>query len=425
MIKPVLFVLIPFLLFSQDDMYVNDAKKYVSLLSSEEFKGRGYVQGGHLKAASFIKDEIAGIGLEKISGSRSQEFEVEINALESEPRLSINAVSLRLGLDYVPHELSASGDISSDDILYVEHGLYIPMAGINQYQQSPRGKIVIIDNDLPKEIKKNKQTGRYASEITRIKIARQLGARAVILLQDRLTFGAPYTRLDIPVFRVKKSSLPRPLKNIELEIETDIDDYDTQNVFGLLKGHAVPDSIIMLTAHYDHLGALGDSIYFPGANDNASGVALVLSLAKYFKRNPSKYSLLFVFFSGEEAGLVGSKYFQEHPRISLDKVKFLINFDMAASAENGIMAVGGKDFPAYFNKLKAINDSLAMGKLGRRKNAANSDHYFFIKNGMKGFYLFTKDGKQPYHHINDTYETLEWDDFSHLFKLARIFLREI
>ncbi|KAA3611036.1 MAG: M28 family peptidase [Calditrichaeota bacterium] len=424
--KKLLLFLLPLISFAQNDHYINYAKESVKYLTSKDLMGRGYTHDGHIKAAKFIESELLNIGLDKIDDSYSQEFEVEVNIFEREPHLIINDKWLKLGTDFIPHEHSSSGDISSNKVVYVDNGIFIPDAGLNDYNGlSANGKIIIIDNELPQHLKKNKQFSKFTSESTRILIAQKLGAKAIVLIQDKLTFGAAYTRLQIPIVRVLKSSLQNPIEKVELEVESDFDDFDTKNIFGFIKGTSIQDSIIMLCAHYDHLGALGDSVYFPGANDNASGVSLLLSLAKFFKDNPIKNSLLFTFFSGEDVGLVGSKYFQKNPEIELERVKFLINFDMAASAENGIMAVGGKNFPEFFQKLKSINDDLSLGKLGSRKNAPNSDHYFFIRNGIKGFYLFTKDGKQPYHHVNDKFETLEWDDFERMFNLAKSFIQSI
>ncbi len=98
---------------------------------------------------------------------------------------------------------------------------------------------------------------------------------------------------------------------------------------------------------------------------------------------------------------------------------------MVASADDGLVAVGGSDFEPEFNRLAAINDSLKLGRLGKRRNAPNSDHYFFLSQGVKGFFLYTNKGKQPYHHPNDVAATLEWDDFMKTFQLVRHFIEEM
>ena len=116
----------------------------------------------------------------------------------------------------------------------------------------------------------------------------------------------------------------------------------------MVKGTAQPDSFIFITAHYDHLGGMGKDTYFPGANDNASGDALLLSLAKYYVAHPAKYSIGFILFAGEEAGLVGSKYYTENPIVPLKNIRFLINTDLAGTGDEGITVVNATEFPNEF-----------------------------------------------------------------------------
>src|SRR6201999_64747 len=86
-----------------------------------------------------------------------------------------------------------------------------------------------------------------------------------------------------------------------------IRNYTSQNVIGYVKGKDNPDSFIVFTAHYDHLGQMGKKVYFPGANDNASGVAMLLSLARYYSKpeHKPKCSIVFIAFGGEEVALLG------------------------------------------------------------------------------------------------------------------------
>ena len=118
--------------------------------------------------------------------------------------------------------------------------------------------------------------------------------------------------------------------------------HTTQNVCAYIRGTEVADSFIVLCAHYDHLGSIGNKTYYPGAHDNASGVAALIDIANYFSKKPHKYSIAFLFFCGEEAGLIGSGYFVKHPLIPLDKIKALINIDMFCGGNEGIMIVNAK-----------------------------------------------------------------------------------
>ena len=247
----------------------------------------------------------------------------------------------------------------------------------------------------------------------------------MIILVDKLTYRAPTASKNIPILEVLTSAFPPDVESIDYHVHSKFKNVKTQNVLGLLPGKFKSDSTILVTAHYDHHGGFSEDVYFPGANDNASGVALMLSLAQYFKENPLKHAILFTAFSGEEVGLEGSKYFAKHLPVKQEAIKFFINLDMVASGESGIVAMGGENLPKHFDKLAAINDSLGIGELGKRKHTAISDHFPLYEQGLNGFYLYTKDGKQPYHHIDDRPETLEWDDFWNTYELTRNFLMQL
>jgi len=413
-------------LFSQD--IIDLAKNDIKILTSSEFMGRGYLKNGHIKASEYIKEQFEKIGLEKINNSYYQRVKFQVNLIENEPILILNETKLLLGKEFLPFALSGSGKCKKDNkIIYVGNGLYIPDKGINDYAgKHIQNSILIIDDDISYNIKKDKSISReYYSRQTRIEIAKKLNAKALIFIVPKIGYSTPYKRENIPIFDLQSSSIPQRIKSVTYQVKTDFKKVESNNVLGLLPGTTYKDSMIIICAHYDHLGCLGDSIFFPGANDNGSGIGIMLSLARTFKSNPLKYSLLFISFTGEDAGLCGSKYFAENPTIDLNKCKFLLNFDMVASGEDGIVAVGGADHLYHYNLLTTINDSLQLCKLGKRKNAPNGDHWYITQKGVKAFYLYTKDGKQPYHHIDDIYDTLEWDDFYSVYELSRNFLLEL
>lgn len=136
-----------------------------------------------------------------------------------------------------------------------------------------------------------------------------------------------------------------------------IPNHQSQNVIGFIPGAVYPDSFIVFSAHYDHLGQMGSKVYFPGANDNASGCAMLLNLAKYYSlpENKPKYSIAFIAFAGEEVGLLGSDYFTKNSLFPLPKIKFVFNMDIMGTGEEGITVVNGSVFKPEFEKLKQIN----------------------------------------------------------------------
>ena len=141
-------------------------------------------------------------------------------------------------------------------------------------------------------------------------------APIVIAKTDKFTWGVstdePY---PYPILEVKKE-LFENIERIQIHVNSDfIPRHRTQNVIGCIpakkKKHRKRFKVV--TAHYDHLGHMGSEAYIPGANDNASGIAMMLDMAAYYVKNPQRYSLLFVAFGGEEAGLVGSIDFAMDP----------------------------------------------------------------------------------------------------------------
>lgn len=172
---------------------------------------------------------------------------------------------------------------------------------------------------------------------------------------------------------------------------------------------------------------MGTETYFPGANDNASGVAMLLALGETIKSKPlKKYNTLLVAFAGEEAGLVGSKYMSENPLCEISKIRFLLNLDIMGSGEHGITAVNGRVFKKEFKLLQKMNrKTQAVPVVKARGKAANSDHYFFTEKGVRSFFVYTMGENKNYHDIFDTYENLNYNSFNGLAKLFDSFLRRL
>ena len=184
--------------------------------------------------------------------------------------------------------------------------------------------------------------------------------------------------------------------------------------------------MVVFTAHYDHLGAMGKNCYFPGANDNASGTSMVLNFVKYYSEHKPKYKTVFIFFSGEEIGLLGSKYFTTHPSIDLKKVKFLINLDLLGTGDDGMMVVNGAIFTKQFELLEKINKEKQLVKeIKKRGKAQNSDHYWFTELGVPSFFIYTLGGVSFYHDIDDVEKTLPLTDYKDVFKLLTEFAEKL
>ncbi len=202
--------------------------------------------------------------------------------------------------------------------------------------------------------------------------------------------------------------------------------YRSQNVCGILPGES--DSMIVFTAHYEHLGMHGDTIFF-GAHDNASGTAAVLDLARMIAGQDQRhYTYVFLFFGGEESGLIGSGFFADMPLIKMNKVKLLVNIDLFCGGDEGLMVVNANDRATkpYVDMLDRINEERGYAaKIGRRDNAPNSDHYY-LSQFCPAIFIYTLGGPYGgYHSPTDTCEGCGLGNYPRFLTLFRTFLEAL
>ena len=201
--------------------------------------------------------------------------------------------------------------------------------------------------------------------------------------------------------------------------------YRSQNICGYIPGEV--DTMIVFTAHYEHLGMSGDTIFY-GAHDNASGTAAVMDLAHMANLQRGYYTYVFLLFSGEESGLVGSRYFADNPLIPLSKVKLLINIDLFCGGDEGLMVVNAnsRETAPYVDLLQEINNLHGYAtKIGRRDNAANSDHYWFTSE-CPAIFIYTLGGPfGGYHSPTDTCAGCGLANYHRHMTLLRAFLEQL
>lgn len=201
--------------------------------------------------------------------------------------------------------------------------------------------------------------------------------------------------------------------------------YRSQNVCGYIPGEV--DTMVVFTAHYEHLGMNGDTL-FAGAHDNASGTAAVLDMARMCNLQRGHYTYVFLFFGGEEAGLVGSHFFADNPLIAFNKVKLLVNIDLFCGGEEGLMVVNAnsKETKPYVDRLQRINETGGYTpQIGRRDNAPNSDHWYLSAH-CPSIFLYTMGGPYGgYHSPDDTCEGCGLAYYHNHLLLLRAFLEQL
>lgn len=396
---------------AQDSLYT---RSIIKTLCSDHFHGRGYVSKGDHIAAKFIKDEFEKNGMSTLSSNGYfQHFNFPVNTFPSKMDVKINGTSLEPGKDFIvkPESPSIKGKF---DVVHINKR---PSA----YKiEDLKGKWILLDTTRGENPFSKSDYQTWLSLDQHIK-------GIIQVIPNKLTWSVG-TKLDkIPTLHVLKSVYTDQIQTIEVNIQSKfISNYKTSNVVGYIEGKSKKDSFLVMTAHYDHLGRMGENTIFPGANDNASGIAMLIQMGKYFaqKENQLEYSIIFIAFSGEEAGLIGSKYYTENPWNDLTKIKFLLNMDLLGTGDEGMMVVNATEFPSAFQSLDSLNIQYHyLPKIGKRGKAANSDHYWFTEKGVPSFFCYTQGGITAYHDVYDIEKTLPLTKFESVQKLFIQFLK--
>ena len=372
--------------------------------------GRGYVNKGDQIAANYIASQFKKFGLKKFDDNYLQNFNMAINTFPDTIEVDIDQEKLVPGKDYVLFS-SSPGVSGTFDLIRA----LADSSGKLRFLYDDFSNKVIVTNIDQREFKK------YDS----------LNPKGVIFLMDKrvqwhVSDGGKIN--EYFQMQVLKEKISTNAKTISIHAKNKFyKNYQTQNVIGFIEGKVQPDSFFVFTAHYDHLGQMGAEVYFPGANDNASGTALVLDLARYYSKpeNQPDYSIAFMAFGAEEAGLLGSFNYANNPFFSLDKIKFLINLDMVGSGSEGIKVVNGTIFESEFEKLVQLNrDHQFIASVNKRGEAANSDHYPFYAKGVPAFFMYTLgDECKEYHNIYDVSENVPLTEYEDLFRLLTSFIK--
>lgn len=399
------------------------AKEVVQKLSSEDFKGRGYVEKGDKIAAGFIRDEYKRLRLLSYTKDYFQKFDISVNTFPKEIKLELNGQKLNAGYDYLVSPGSPPVKGTFDVVpLSIEEIMSDQLLGAKL--RSSAGKFIVTDSYNKEDFTKE-QLERIQGVIGFLKYHPNNPAAGTIeLSSEKLTWHGAQQQYPKPSFTVFADSVNIPITKIKVDLKSKLEKkFTTQNIAGYIEGDN-QDSLIVIMAHYDHFGKMGSAL-FPGANDNASGTAMLLSLARYYSENTPSYNIVFIAFGGEEIGLLGSNYFVENPLFDLSKVKFLLNFDLAGTGDEGIQVVNGSVYRDKFDQLSNINEEQELlPQVKIRGSACNSDHCAFDEVGIPGFYIYTLGGTRAYHDVYDRFETLPFTEFEDYYTLMVEFLEE-
>jgi hypothetical protein len=418
-------VFLAFLLPLVSIAQVESARKTVEKLCSPGFHGRGYVNGGDSIAAEYIASEFKTIGCKFYKKNPFQKFQFQVNTFPNQVSATTSGKALIPGVDFIVAPNCGS---------FRNYEMHCFVVKTNT---------LINKDSLQEFIRKTKKrcTAKYSiayypaaakgdtSKWVRAQI-QELSTQFPIveLFKDKFTWSVDGEQSTLPTVQLQESALNGMDNyfNLTLNVDAVLRMHTARNVIAYIPAKKRTKKCFVFSAHYDHLGRMGQSTYFPGGNDNASGTAMLIELARYFKEHPGDVNIVFMAFAGEEAGLYGSKHYVDHPLFPLKNIQFLFNLDIMGSGEDGVTIVNGSVFQEKFDLLSSINSTQQfVSQVKIRGKAANSDHYFFSEAGVPAFFMYTMGPNKHYHDVGDTYENLSFNEFNDIFQLLVDFEEEV
>jgi hypothetical protein len=440
-------------------------RDHVRYLASEELTGRGVDTPGIKLARDYIAREFAAYGLRPggDNGSYLQEFEVATGVAVQQPTSFALATEppLRLNEDWTPLGLSGSGRVEGD-VVFAGYGITAKDYGYDDYAGiDVKGKIVLVlrYEPPPKSDKSPFQkTPRYSNHATlraKANNARDHGAVGMILVdlndagdgqRELISTRNSLWRGGNPVIaaQVKRAVIEKwlaaqgvslkalkekidgeekpasqylPAPRVRLEVKLEEIRQRAENVVGILPGAdpILKDENIVIGAHYDHVGfghygardSSAEGRIHHGADDNASGTAVLLQLAERLSRRETKpaRTIVFAAFSGEELGLHGSRHYVNYPPRPLGSTKAMLNLDMVGRLRDHRLTVFGTRSAQELSAM-VLDEAQELGlKVSESDSVGRSDHMSFYNRKIPALHFFTG-SHQDYHRPSDTWEKL-------------------
>jgi hypothetical protein len=397
---------------------------------------RAGAPGGDLAAAQ-LADWLKAAGLQPggDGGSFVQAFVIasgaRIAAGTSLRALAPGAPTFEAGRDWTPHGGSLREGVAGETV-FVGYGVSAPEAGYDDWASvDARGRIALALDGGPPHL-----TGVRASRLEKLIAARRAGAAALLVVADRLpALAATATSVRIvsgaltppaadallaptgtTVARLAQSIAEhrRPASltggaRAEVRVALEATDRSAVNVIGVLPGRdpARAAEALVIGAHYDHLGLVGGTLH-PGADDNASGTAVVVGLARAFgAAGPLERTLVFTLFGAEEIGLVGSGHYVRHPTVPIERTIAMLNFDMVGRLGEAKLNVGGVESGRGLRDVVAeAAGAVSLGVTLRDSPFGPSDHSRFYDAGTPVLFFHTG-SHADYHRPGDTADKLD------------------
>ncbi|MCX6237451.1 MAG: M20/M25/M40 family metallo-hydrolase [Bacteroidia bacterium] len=450
--------------FTQDkkrskEVTVNELKKHISYLASDELKGRLTGSAGDSLAAEYIRRDLKESGLIPLYDKGFQHFRVTDKIINGPANsLKINGTSLTLGTDFAPFAFSQNSSFCGE-VVFAGYGFEINEDSLkwSDYTgNAVKGKIVMILRADPEIEKTMSPFIKYSRDRDKVLQAKDMGASAVLLVSGKIfdsedkfePLAKGEQSVGIPAFRISRKIANQILEPKKLAIEdlekklNELRKADSFNTGVTVSGQSdvvettiptrnvvmeIPGSdktlknqFVIIGAHFDHLGMGGggsgsrvpDTLgVHHGADDNASGVGMILELAQKLAATPKshKRSILVISFAGEEEGLLGSKRFVDNSTVDLNKVNAMVNLDMVGRLnENSQVQIGGVGTADSFKKIiYASTDTTVLKLTLSEEGYGPSDHASFYGKNIPVLFV-TSGAHLDYHTPADTWDKINY-----------------
>lgn len=441
-----------------------ELSEYVTFLASDDLKGRKPGTPEIEIAAKYIRDHFRDSGLKLMEDNGFQWFEIVTDVtLGAGNSLTMKGATGTLNNDFIPLAFSGNGTVT-EEVIFAGYGFDIETDGLrwNDFTSiQPKGKWVMVLRGDPEPDISDSKFIPFSDLRSKVLTLKDKGAAGVLFVSpvslekdDKLMPLAPENNditAGIPVIHITRNFANQLLSNRSVTIDslekqiiktrypagfatgvvlsgtTDVvqQRHRTANVVALLPGSdpKLAGEYLVVGAHYDHLGmgGSGSGSRMPdtvavhnGADDNASGTAMVMALARYFAKNSkeSPRSIIFVAFSAEEMGLIGSKYFVNHSPVALSSIKAMFNFDMVGrfdKEKNSISVSGTGTSLESDSLLTLVGKPFPFQVVHSPDGYGPSDHAAFYSSNIPVFY-FNTGVHTDYHTPFDDTDKLDFEN---------------
>ncbi len=448
--------------FSQKAKTQSNIQKYVYVLTSDSLEGRKPGLEGDIKAANFIREEFKKLNLSLLGEDGFSHFKVVTSVTPGEKNIfKFLKQEYVIGKDYIPLTVSKNEALHAN-IYFAGYGFNINTDSLKWNDYPTTFEVnrmwVIVIRGVPDPENPKSKYAAYASDWSKITTAKDKGAKGIILVSPKslepkdalmpLYVDQQAGTAPIPAINATRACVNKMLWNYGINIEVvekqlsselkqvgiyvpsklaaesdlNIVRSNTQNIIGIIDGSdpVLKNEFIVIGAHYDHLGygGIGSNSRMPdttaihyGADDNASGVALMMDVANKINLNKLKFkrSVIFVAFGAEELGIVGSKFFFKDKLIDATKIKAMINLDMVGRMNpEKRLQIGGTGTALEFNEiLDGINKKYLFQIQKNPDGYGPSDHSSFYSNKIPVLF-FSTGAHEDYHTPFDTPDIINY-----------------